>query len=268
MGLKGFDDRLVKARKEMGFTQEELALRLGVTPQAVSKWERGTGYPDLELLYHISEILECTTDYLLQRDIPRVRLTESNDEQQRKQLLQKLLAEPLVFEAGTGFVELLMEEHKNQFPCIQILRERMASQYGILLPVLRIRDNEEIGATEYRIISYGHILDSKIVKNIAQTTFKDLCEHLERVTLEHFGKIINRQMVKTLVDNVAENYPAVIQGVIPEKVPLALLQKILSGLVEKQIPIRNLVKIIEVLEEEADSSKNVEQLIEIVKSNL
>jgi flagellar biosynthesis component FlhA len=268
MGLKGFDDRLAKARKEKGFTQEELALRLGVTPQAVSKWERGAGYPDLELLYHISEVLECATDYLLQRDIHRERLTESNDEQQRKQLLQKLLAEPLVLEAGTGLVELLMEEHKNQFPCIQVLRERMASRYGILLPVLRIRDNEEIGALEYRITSYGQVLDSETVDNVALITFQDMCEHLEKVTLEHFSKIINRQMVKTLVDNVADNYPAVVQGVIPEKVSLSLLQKILSGLVEKQIPIRNLVKIIEILEEEVASTRNVEQLIEIIKNNL
>jgi flagellar biosynthesis component FlhA len=268
MGMKGFDDRLAKARKEKGFTQEELALRLGVTPQAVSKWERGVGYPDLELLSYICEVIECSTDYMLQRDTKKERLTESNDEQQKKQLLMNILAEPLVVEAGTCLVDLLIEEHKNQFPSIQALRERMAVQYGILLPVLRIRDNNEIGIFEYRILSYDRVLSSETVESIEVITFQDICKRLENVTLTNYSKIINRQMVKTLVDNVTNKYPAVTYGVIPEKVSLSLLQKVLSGLVERQRPIRNLIEIIEILEDEVEYTKDVVQLIEKIANKL
>ncbi len=58
-----FSTQLVKYRKLRGLTQEALASRLNVTPQAVSKWEKG-GYPDGELLPEIARVLEVSLDVL------------------------------------------------------------------------------------------------------------------------------------------------------------------------------------------------------------
>ena len=51
-------------RKKNGLTQDELADRLGVTYQSISRWENGTTYPDLELIPAISELLGVTVDEL------------------------------------------------------------------------------------------------------------------------------------------------------------------------------------------------------------
>lgn len=52
-------------RKDAGLTQEALAKKLGVTRAAVSKWERGAGYPDITLLIPLSEILHISVEELL-----------------------------------------------------------------------------------------------------------------------------------------------------------------------------------------------------------
>ncbi|MBQ7380150.1 MAG: helix-turn-helix transcriptional regulator [Clostridia bacterium] len=57
-------DTIRNLRKKMGITQEELANEIGVTAQAVSKWERGEGYPDITLLPDIAEYFHVTLDIL------------------------------------------------------------------------------------------------------------------------------------------------------------------------------------------------------------
>ena len=52
-------------RRRCGFTQEELAAQLSVTPQAVSKWENGNGMPDITQLVPLAQIFGTTTDTLL-----------------------------------------------------------------------------------------------------------------------------------------------------------------------------------------------------------
>lgn len=51
-------------RIQKGLTQEELAQRLNLTPQAISKWERGIGMPDISHILPLSDIFEVSTDIL------------------------------------------------------------------------------------------------------------------------------------------------------------------------------------------------------------
>lgn len=57
--------RIAKARKQHGYTQEEFSQLLGVTAQAVSKWENDTSCPDIMLLPKISDLLGISVDELL-----------------------------------------------------------------------------------------------------------------------------------------------------------------------------------------------------------
>lgn len=56
---------IAEARRACGLTQRELASKVGVTAQAVSKWERGGSCPDISILDEIAESLGVSLSYLL-----------------------------------------------------------------------------------------------------------------------------------------------------------------------------------------------------------
>lgn len=60
-----FADNLQSIRKEKQLSQEELAERIGVSRQAISKWEQGNGYPETEKLLVLSQELNVSLDYLM-----------------------------------------------------------------------------------------------------------------------------------------------------------------------------------------------------------
>lgn len=64
-----FADKLIRLRKKAGWSQEELAARLHVSRQAVSKWEGAQSVPDLEKIVRLSELFGVSTDYLLKDEV-------------------------------------------------------------------------------------------------------------------------------------------------------------------------------------------------------
>ena len=60
-----FSEKLQVLRKNKGYTQETLAGKLGVSRQAVAKWESGQIYPDISNLIQISELMNVSVDYLV-----------------------------------------------------------------------------------------------------------------------------------------------------------------------------------------------------------
>ena len=60
-----FSDNLKTIRKAKGYTQEELAIKVNVVRQTVSKWEKGFSVPDADALSHIAEVLEVSVSELL-----------------------------------------------------------------------------------------------------------------------------------------------------------------------------------------------------------
>ena len=68
-------DKIIRLRKKNGWSQEELADKMNVSRQAVSKWESAQTIPDLERILQLSQLFGVTTDYLLKDEIENEELT-------------------------------------------------------------------------------------------------------------------------------------------------------------------------------------------------
>lgn len=68
-------DKIIYLRKKAGWSQEELAEKMDVSRQSISKWEGTTSIPDLSKIIKLSQIFGVSTDYLLKDDIEQADFT-------------------------------------------------------------------------------------------------------------------------------------------------------------------------------------------------
>ncbi|RSI38984.1 helix-turn-helix domain-containing protein [Streptococcus sanguinis] len=93
-------DRIQYLRKARGISQEGLAEQLGVSRQAVSKWESEQSMPDLDKIISMSDYFEVTTDYLLKGIEPVVQKEEEQSIKHRR------IASNICYQLSLGFVGL------------------------------------------------------------------------------------------------------------------------------------------------------------------
>lgn len=103
-------DKLVGLRKSAGMSQEELAEKLNVSRQAVSRWEMGTAMPDAANILQLSKLFHVTTDYLLNEeyesdaDLPQVRAVKADGVHQGMILLVTLEVMSLILQFTAAIV--------------------------------------------------------------------------------------------------------------------------------------------------------------------
>lgn len=82
--------RIARLRKEKGMTQEALAEKLGVSSQAVSKWENDMACPDISLLTTLADVLGVTTDELLSGKNDTVQMVAAEKRKKLEELTLRI----------------------------------------------------------------------------------------------------------------------------------------------------------------------------------
>ncbi|CDZ75578.1 putative helix-turn-helix protein [Peptoniphilus sp. ING2-D1G] len=137
-------EKILKHRKENGWSQEDLAYKLNVSRQSISKWESGTSIPDIERIILMSEVFGVSTDYLLKDEVGIVAKDEEYTLTSRDENLRRV-----TLEEANAFMEF-NEKHAK------------AIAMGIVLCIL----------SPALLILLNHLSEEKIIDigvNIAQT---------------------------------------------------------------------------------------------------
>jgi flagellar biosynthesis protein FlhA len=92
--------------------------------------------------------------------------------------------------------------------------------------------------------------------------------HLMEVIKTHASELINRQQVQTLIENLAQSQPMLVEEVVPKMFSLGEIQKVLVRLLREGVPIKNFATIIETLADYGSSTKNIDDLTEYVRQSL
>lgn len=259
--------RIAESRRSAGFTQEELANRLGVTPQALSKWEKGASSPDLEMLTSLCDILGVSADYLVGKN--RKTIVENGNLLQQDEIWKHLWDgyQPLVLMFGNDVVPVFME--KDLVEKIVQVRFELAKE-GILMPLVRVMDHPMLKPKEVMILAYQNILYEEELQSIAEGTFDYLMEALRTTVRQQYAEILNVDIIKDLVENLKGIYPALIDGIVPQKLSYGLILDVTRGVIKRGNGMNYFPKVLELLEHEIREKEGatVAEFVEAVAKQL
>ncbi|MCD7991427.1 MAG: helix-turn-helix domain-containing protein [Clostridia bacterium] len=180
--------RIAALRKSKSMTQEQLALSLGVSPPAVSKWETGASCPDISLLCPLARALGTNVDTLLQFEDT---LTEEQIDARLNEIVET--ARNHGYEAAEGMVQSLLHTYPSSIP-LKSRAVTLFDLFAMLFPAQpqQIKDSwmkqkkqllEEVrasGATAYWQAAVSHLASIAILEgglDKAESLLNELPQH-------------------------------------------------------------------------------------------
>lgn len=249
MALQGFGNRLRAIRQDRGFTQKQLACLLGVTEQAVSKWERESSYPDISMLNGISEVMDCSLDYLFQYESGKRTLLDQDSMERRAEVNRHLLPDIISLEFGEDLVSLFLSEDRQGFPHIIDLRCQIASQWGVIIPAIRMMDQLALEPDQYHICINGVCMYEGRQKDMGEGGLNSILDKLKDMILGNIEFVLNNQTIYHMVENLRLQYPYVVEGIIPDVLSYSTLRQVIVHLLKDyRCAVNPLILIIESME--------------------
>jgi flagellar biosynthesis protein FlhA len=245
-----------------------------------------------------------------------------HDEEESKQIEQGtedkvedyLLLDTLELEIGYSLIPMVEKEQGGDLlERMTSLRKQLASEFGIIIPSIRIRDNVQLDANHYVIKMRGIVqgegellpgyhlalLPADFKPDIQGIATKDptfgmdaiwisgknksqaekyglsvieagavITTHLMEVLKKNAHKLVDRQMVQRLIDNIKEQHPALVEELIPDGLKIGDVQKVLKRLLRERIPVKDLVTILETLADHCTKTNNTDVLTEYSRAAL
>ncbi|MFD2171341.1 flagellar biosynthesis protein FlhA [Tumebacillus lipolyticus] len=248
------------------------------------------------------------------REVEREEEVRQDEVRSPESVLSLIHVDPIEFEFGYALIPLAdVNQGGDLLDRVIMIRRQCAIEMGLIVPVIRIRDNIQLRPNEYVIkikgneVARGELLldhylamspgveDEAVVgiptkepafglpalwiaENMREQaefsgyTVVDppsvVATHLTEVIRTHACELLGRQETKQLIDSLRENYPALVEEVLPAQLSIGEVQKVLVNLLREKISIRDLVTIVETLADYCHYSKDPDILTEYVRQAL
>lgn len=226
---------IMRKRKEAGLTQQQLADKLNISFQAVSKWETGNAYPNVEILYDLAMALRVTTDELL-----------TGNEKSENGLSYSKAGVDIAY---TDTIKREMARHlETEDKRVLNKMGAFASLYDIHFPMMKepvlVLKSEEPGSKQKLAMEYGytesicHDMINHLVNDIIVMGAKPLAV-LDTIVCGNAEKDTIKSLVKGISDACRENDCALVGGetsIQPLVVDAGVyvLTSSIAGIVEKK----------------------------------
>jgi len=245
-----------------------------------------------------------------------VQIQESEVDEIRKpeNVVGLLQVDPIELEFGYGIIPLAdANQGGDLLDRVVLIRRQLALELGMIVPVIRLRDNIQIGPNEYIVKIKGSevakgelVFDYFMAMNSGeveeelegikttepafglpalwiQESQRDRAEmlgytvvdppsiiatHLTEVIKKHSFELLGRQEVQTLVDNLKQTYPAIVDELVPKLMSVGEIQKVLANLLKENVSIRDMVTIMETLADYSPMTHDTDMLTEYVRQAL
>jgi flagellar biosynthesis protein FlhA len=139
---------------------------------------------------------------------------------------------------------------------------------GVLRPVEGIETMDPSFGMPARWIAAGRRMEAESFGYIVVDPSTVVATHLMEMLKSNAGEMLGRQDVQEMIDTLKKTHPALVDEVVPGKVSLGALHRVLQRLLKERIPIRDLVTILEALGDAGDQVKDPEALTEHVRRSL
>ncbi|MDY0219632.1 MAG: flagellar biosynthesis protein FlhA [Desulfobacterium sp.] len=225
-----------------------------------------------------------------------------------------LTLDTIELEVGYGLIPLVDKQQDGTLlGRIRAIRRQFASEMGIIIPPIHIRDNLKLAPAQYRVMIKGvesaatelmvnHLLamdpggtaqpmdgiptmepafnlpalwipqDREDEAKFAGYTVVDnstvVATHLTEIIRANAHDLLGRQEVQHLLDNLVKTAPKAVEELVPNLLPIGVVQKVLQNLLRERISIRNLLTIVETLADYAPMGKDPDLLTEYVRQKI
>jgi len=139
---------------------------------------------------------------------------------------------------------------------------------GVIQPIDGMETIDPSFGMPARWIAPGRKAEAEALGYVVVEPTTMVATHLMETLKANAAELLGRQDVQEMVDTLKKSHPALVDDLIPNKVSLGMLHRVLQRLLRERVPIRDLVTILEALGDTADQTKDPEQLTEHVRRSL